>query len=187
MRGRPRLRLRHLGVLVGAALVDTAVMAQATAQPVVPPCEPVLDHATAEVSEFARFNLGPAPGQEGCGLAEVVGAWSPFGLAVMRSGHLAQQLRLVLDLPPVEGRARYVAWVATPALDRIESLGTVTAREPFTVPVHWNKMVIVVSREDGLPAADAPRWSGPVVLLGRSRSALLQNLMGHSIFRRAEM
>ena len=47
--------------------------------------------------------------------------------------------------------------------------------------------MIVVSHEDGVPAADAPRWSGPVVLLGRSRSALLENLMGHSIFRRAEM
>ena len=159
----------------------------ARAQPVVPPCEPVLDRATPEVSELARFNLGPAPGREGCGLAELVGAWSPFGLAVMRSGHLNQELRLVLDLPPAEGEARYVAWVATPALDRIEALGAVTSGEPFTAPVHWNKIVIVVSREDTPPAADAPRWSGPVVLLGRSRSALLQNLMGHSIFRRAEM
>lgn len=189
------------------ALGDTTGAGPATAQPVVPPCEPVLDHATAEVSHLARFNLGPAPGRDGCGLAELVGAWSPFGLAVMRSGHLDQELRLVVDLPPLEGGAqppggaprtpdgapppltapRYVAWVATPDLDRIEALGTVTPGVPFAVPVHWNKIMIVVSREDAPPAADAPRWSGPVVLLGRSRSALLENLMGHSIFRRAEM
>ena len=169
------------------AVGDTALPVPATAQPVVPSCEPVLDHATREVSDLARFNLGPAPGREGCGLAELVGAWSPFGLAVMRSGHLDQELRLVLDLPPTEGEVRYVAWAATPALDRIEALGTVEPGEPFAAPVHWNKIVIVVSREDSAPAADAPRWSGPIMLLGRSRSALLENLMGHSIFRRAEM
>jgi len=163
----------------------------ATAQPVVPPCEPVLNHATAEVSDLARFNLGPAPGREGCGLAELVGAWSPFGLGVMRSGHLDQELRLVVDLPPLESGAeppggarpsadgappppdapRYVAWVATPDLDRIEALGTVTPGVPFAVPVHWNKIIIVVSREEGAPAADAPRWRGPVVLLGRWRES----------------
>ncbi len=175
------------GLLAATAVCGAAMAGPAAAQPVVPPCEPVLDHATAEVAHLARFNLGPAPGREGCGLAELVGAWSPFGLAVMRSGHLDQELRLVLDLPPAEGQARYVAWAATPALDRIEALGTVTPGEPFSAPVHWNKIVIVVSREDTLPAASAPRWSGPVVLLGRSRSALLQDLMGHSIFRRAEM
>lgn len=184
-------RLAPLAALLGAALGDATVAGPAIAQPVVPPCEPVMERATAEVSHLARFNLGPAPGREGCGLAELVGAWSPFGLAVMRSGHLDQELRLVVDLPPLESEpatgARYVAWVATPALDRIEPLGAVTPGEPFAAPVHWNKIVIVVSREDGPPAADAARWSGPVVLLGRSRSALLQSLMGHSIFRRAEM
>ena len=187
MRARSRRRFSSHAAFQGATLVVAAFAVPATAQPVVPPCEPVLGHATAEIADLARFNLGPAPGREGCGLAELVGAWSPFGLAVMRSGHLEQELRLVLDLPPAEGEARYVAWVATPALDRIEALGAVTSGEPFTAPVHWNKIVIVVSREDGPPATGAPRWSGPVVLLGRSRSALLQNLMGHSIFRRAEM
>lgn len=192
-------------MLLGMALGDTTGAGPATAQPVVPPCEPVLDHATAEVSDLARFNLGPAPGREGCGLAELVGAWSPFGLGVMRSGHLDQELRLVVDLPPLEGGAqpsdatppdgtapssaapRYVAWVATPDLARIEALGTVTPGQPFAVPVHWNKIMIVVSREEGVPAAYQARWSGPILLIGRSRSALLENLMGHSIFRRAEM
>ncbi len=169
------------------AVGDTTVAGPATAQPVVPPCEPVLDHATAEVSDLARFNLGPAPGREGCGLAELVGAWSPFGLAVMRSGHLDQELRLVVDLPPADDAVRYVAWVATPDLARIEALGTVTSGVPFAVPVHWNKIMIVVTREVGPPTADQARWSGPVMLIGRSRSALLENLMGHSIFRRAEM
>ncbi|MCY3545810.1 MAG: hypothetical protein OXH49_02940 [Gemmatimonadetes bacterium] len=207
MRERLRLPSRLLAVLLGMAVGDTTVAGPATAQPVVPPCEPVLTHATAEVSDLARFNLGPAPGREGCGLAELVGAWSPFGLGVMRSGHLDQELRLVVDLPPLEGGAgppddapsprdgapllptapRYVAWVATPDLDRIEALGTVTPGVPFAVPVHWNKIMVVVSREAGAPTADQVRWSGPIMLIGRSRSALLENLMGHSIFRRAEM
>ena len=195
-----RLRCRLLAVLLGMAAGNTAVAGPATAQPVVPPCEPVLDHATSEISDLARFNLGPAPGREGCGLAELVGSWSPFGLGVMRSGHLDQELRLVVDLPPLEGETgrtegapppptapRYVAWVATPDLGRIEALGTVMPGEPFAVPVHWNKIMIVVSREEGPPSADQVRWSGPIVLIGRSRSALLENLMGHSIFRRAEM
>ncbi len=187
MRIRSRPRIPRRPAFATAALTTLALPLPATAQPIVPPCEPVLNHATAEVSPLARFNLGAAPGREGCGLAELVGAWSPFGLAVMRSGHLHQELRLVVDLPPPEGTARYIAWLATPALDRISMLGTVTPGEPLTAPVHWNKMIVVVSREDSAPPADAPRWSGPVVLIGRSRSALLENLMGHSIFRRPEM
>ncbi|MDE2979735.1 MAG: hypothetical protein OXU74_00945 [Gemmatimonadota bacterium] len=200
-----RLAILAVAAVVGIATVGTAAVGPAAAQPVVPPCEPVLDHATTEVSDLARFNLGPAPGREGCGLAELVGAWSPFGLGVMRSGHLDQELRLVVDLPPLEGGTqpsdaarpdgappppdapRYVAWVATPDLNRIEALGTLTSGVPFAVPVHWNKIMIVVSREEGPPAAGQARWRGPVVLIGRSRSALLENLMGHSIFRRAEM
>ena len=171
-----------------AAALSAPVLARpAAAQPIVPPCEPVLHHATAEVAHLARFNLGPAPGREGCGHAELVGVWSPFGLAVMRSGHLPHELRLVLDLPPATDGARYVAWLATPALDRIEALGTIVSHELFVKTVHWNKMVVVVSLEDGPAAPDQTRWSGPVVLIGRSRSALLENLMGHSIFRRAEM
>ena len=212
MRARLRLRPKLLAVLLGTAPGGIAGTGPASAQPVVPPCEPVLDHATVEVSDLARFNLGPAPGREGCGLAELVGAWSPFGLGVMRSGHLDQELRLVVDLPPLEDPARlrpgspppggdpprgdvappptgarYVAWVATPDLHRIEALGTVTPGVPFAVPVHWNKIMIVVSREEGPPTADQARWRGPIMILGRSRSALLENLMGHSIFRRAEM
>ncbi len=187
MRIRSRPRIPRRTAFATAALAALAVPLPAAAQPIVPPCEPVLEHATAEVSPLARFNLGATPGREGCGLAELVGAWSPFGIAVMRSGHLRQELRLVLDLPPAEGTARYVAWLATPALDRISVLGAVTPGEPFTAPVHWNKMIVVVSREDADPPADARRWSGPVVLIGRSRSALLENLMGHSIFRRPEM
>ena len=181
------VRISRRAGFAAAALAALALPAPATAQPIVPPCEPVLDYATPEVSPLARFNLGAAPGREGCGLAELVGAWSPFGLAVMRSGHLHQQLRLVVDLPRAEGTERYIAWLATPALDRISMLGAVTPGEPFTAPVHWNKLIVVVSREDAAPPADAPRWSGPVVLIGRSRSALLENLMGHSIFRRPEM
>ena len=200
MRSRWRLPPARLAILPVAVVVGTAAVGSAAAQPVVPPCEPVLNHATPEISDLARFNLGPAPGSEGCGLAELVGAWSPFGLGVMRSGHLDQELRLVLDLPPLEdgteppegapppqAAPRYIAWVATPDLGRIEALGTVTPGQPFVVPVHWNKIMVVVSREEGAPAADQPRWRGPIVLIGRSRSALLENLMGHSIFRRAEM
>ena len=179
--------LRPASVAGLANLALAALTVPALAQPIVPPCEPVLDRATPEVSELARFNLGPTAGSEGCGLAELAGMWSPFGIAVSRSGHLHQELRLSVDLPAIEGTARYVAWAATPSLDRIMALGTVTPGEVFAAPVDWNKIVIVVSREEGPPDADAPRWSGPIVLLGRSRGALLQNLMGHSIFRRAEM
>ena len=140
-----------------------------------------MSHATAEVSDLGRFNLGPAPGREGCGLAELVGAWSPFGLAVMRSGHLDQELRLVLDLPALEVGAgvsedgpRYVAWVATPALDRIEALGTVAPGEPFAAPVHWNKIVIVVSREDGPPRGRRAALERP----GRAARTVTQRASG---------
>ena len=188
LRGVRSVRPGTLAFL-GAATCASLPTVPAVAQPVIPLCEPVVSHATPELSPTAHFNLGPAPGRTGCGLAELVGRWSPFGLAVMRSGHLEHDLRLVVDLPSAteQGGAIYVAWLATPALDRIMPLGKIAPGEPMTAPVHWNKMLVVVSLEDGPPRPDQARWNGPVVLIGRSRSALMENMMGHSIFRRAEM
>ncbi len=79
-----------------------------------------------------------------------------------------------------------MAWLATPALDRIERLGEVQNDALFTAEVDWNKMLVVVSHEAADAPLDAPRWQGRLVLLGRARAALLQNVMGHSIFQRAE-
>ena len=78
----------------------------------------------------------------------------------------------------------YVAWLATPNMDRLVRIGEVRNREPLTMRVDFNKVMIVVTGEQAA-APPMDQWSGPIALVGRSRSALMQSLLGHSIFNRA--
>ena len=174
---------------VGVALVGALIAPAGALDAQVPdPCEPLQPIASSLLSSHYRFAMGPTSAMpDACGLAELLPVASPFGLAVSGTGHLQYDLRVVghglsdLDSPDT----RYVVWLATPALDRIQPLGPLGPDAELRARVDWNKILLVVSRE---PADVVPgdRWSGPVVLLGRSRSALLQSLMGHSIFNRAE-
>ncbi len=107
--------------------------------------------------------------------------WSPFDVAVNLDGSLRYDLVITVSGLPPAADGRYVAWLATPALDRVERLGAVANGTPLVRPVDWNQILVVVTRE---PADSGARWSGPTVLLGRSRSALIRPLMGHSIFRK---
>lgn len=138
---------------------------------------------TAVVSATDSFALQPATGYPGAsGRVTLRRVWSPFEITVTPDGFLGLDAVVTVDdLPPLGPDRSYVAWLATPALDRVRRLGPVTNGASLTARVEWNQFLVVVTLEAGLPGA---RWTGPTVLHGRSRSALIQPLWGHSLFQR---
>lgn len=131
------------------------------------------------------FPLTPSRGVEGAGAVTLRQAWSPFGVSVGPDGHVEQDLTLTIDgLRPLGRDSLYVAWLATPDLSRVEVLGRLGATGTLERRVEdWNKLMVVVTAEPSGPSPGG-RWSGAIVLTGRTRSALLAPLWGHSIFRR---
>ena len=74
-----------------------------------------------------------------------------------------------------------MVWVTTPSLDRVEFLGTLDGDHRLSGRVRWNKFLVVVSLEPD-PESLGPRWSGPIVLRGVSRSGMMHTLAGHGPF-----
>lgn len=129
----------------------------------------------------------PAPGLTDAvaGRVEMRQPWSPFGVSVDRDGHLLYDLHVTIDGPPAALAAeRYVAWLASSTLDVITPLGVIAPEAPLRATSSLNRILVLITKETGDVGST---WRGPIVLRGRSRSALLQSLMGHSIFNRAEM
>lgn len=107
--------------------------------------------------------------------------WSPFGVTVGMDGHLIYDaIVMVSGLPAAAPGSAYVAWLATPELDRVRLLGHVTPDTALVARVDWNQFLVIVTLETGRPGT---RWAGPMVLQGRSRSSLIRPLWGHSLFR----
>lgn len=139
-----------------------------------------------EVGDPQRtFALTPSRGVEATGAVTLRQVWSPFGVSVGPDGHVEQDLVLTVDgLRPVGRDSVYVAWLATPDLSRVEPLGVLGPTGTVGGRVtDWNKLMVVVTAEASRPPSGA-RWSGAIVLNGRTRSALMAPLWGHSIFRR---
>ncbi len=139
-----------------------------------------------EVGDPQRtFALTASRGVEATGRVTLRQIWSPFGVSVGPDGHVEQDLVLTVDgLRPVGQDSVYVAWLSTPDLSRVEPLGVLgpagTLEGRLT---DWSKLMVVVTAEASRPPSGA-RWSGAIVLNGRTRSALMAPLWGHSIFRR---
>ena len=135
--------------------------------------------------EIYCFDLRPtprAPAASGEGRLRL--AWSPFGVAVSETGFLIYDLELTIgNLPPAERLGpytTYVAWIASPQLDRFERLGAVEASGMLRARIHnWNKFLVLVTPESH---AEAERRSGPVVLQGRSPSGLMASFQSHELF-----
>jgi len=133
------------------------------------------------------FGLLPATGLSPAirGRVSLRQPWSPFGVSVSEAGEVLHELSIEIDsLPPAAPGERYVVWLATPSLDSVARLGPIEVGRPVTASSGLAQMLVVVTRESGAPSE---RWRGPIVLRGRSRSALIQSLLNHPIFRRAEM
>lgn len=137
--------------------------------------------APAEIYEFALAPTALVPAALGTGALTL--ARSPFVVAVSADGHLVSDLALEVSTLPEPRRlgpyVTYVVWVASPNLDRVERLGTITASGTLRGRLEaWNKFLILVTAEAD-PEPDRRR--GPVVLQGRSPSGLMAAFASHEL------
>lgn len=117
------------------------------------------------------------------GRASVSSPSSPFGLAVARDGTLTQRIEVSVDAVESSGHGQglLVAWAADPNLERVVRLGEVSVERPAVGEIALNKVMVFVTLEESLDRT-AERWQGPVVLVGRSRSARIQSMASHGSF-----
>jgi hypothetical protein len=138
----------------------------------------------ASVAPRPGFRLavaGPAP--LASGWVALAPAPSPYGIGVTEDGRIVYDLDIAVhDLPPASALGPYTAydaWLATPDLALVRHLGVVRNDATLRARADWNKFTVVISAE---PAAVGARWHGPIVLSGRSPSALMQSFAGHSFY-----
>ena len=117
------------------------------------------------------------------GWVEFSPAASPFDLAVTRDGRVVYDLTItVSDLPVPSSLGSYShfeGWLATPKLDAMRDLGPVQNGSPLRTRADWNKFLVFVSAE-ATPVRQ--KWAGPIVLVGRSPSSLMQSFAGHPFY-----
>lgn len=132
---------------------------------------------------YYAFDLIPTKRVPGTGLARgraevVVPEDSPFSVALGADGSYRYTVRVRIENAKPPRTGRYVAWAATPDLDRVRRLGTLDQDLSASGSVIWNKYIVVVSLESG-EKPYAERWSGPVAFRGVSRSGAMHTMVGH--------
>jgi len=117
------------------------------------------------------------------GAIELKPVMSPFGVSVTTDGRYQYDATAtVKNLPAANSMGNFttwVLWVATPSLDKIRNLGAITPGKPVSARVDFTKMMYMVSAEQTDKGAT---FKGPLVLVGRSASAKVQNLAGCDIY-----
>jgi hypothetical protein len=135
-------------------------------------------------SDLPRFRLAATDkAPRAGGWVQMAPSVSPFSVAVTRDGKLIYDLDITVhDLPPVSYLGAYTgyqAWLATPNLDVVRKLGAVRNDSTLHVVADWNKFTVIVSAE---PVKTGQKWSGAIVLVGRSPSSLMQNFADHPFY-----
>jgi hypothetical protein len=153
------MRVRHLGLALAVPLL-----------------------AVAGPYDIPLFSTPKAPAASGS--ARLVFAQSPFGIAVTADGHAQYDVQVTaaaLPAPSSLGKFKaYVAWAATPDLQRWDRLGTISNGTTTVGHVSLNKFLLVITAEaDSAPSVHA----GPTVLHGTSPSGWLQSFLNHPLFR----
>ncbi len=119
--------------------------------------------------------------RDATGVGNVSFARSPFGIAVAPTGEYVYDVALQLQRLSSTPRGVYTAWITTAALDQIKRLGPLDVSGAIRGQTTWNKFLVVVTLEpDDEPR---PRWSGPIVTRGMSRSGRMHTMAGHGPFQ----
>ena len=115
------------------------------------------------------------------GKGEVTYASSPFGISVSEEGSYLVNIDVSMSNIRLDEDKALVAWVTTPQLDEIISLGALDEDLKVSGQTDFNKFLLVITLE---PAGQEPgaMWTGPVVSRGMSRSGLMHTMAGHGPF-----
>ncbi len=114
------------------------------------------------------------------GTVDVTFAPSPFGVSLTENGDYLRDLEINVSNLRAPDQGSFVVWVTTPQLDSIERVG-VLGDGTLRGQVRWNKFLVVVSLEQD-DASTAPRWAGPIILRGMSKSGAMHTSAGHGPF-----
>lgn len=135
-------------------------------------------------SDLPRFRLAStAHAPRARGWVQLSPAVSPFAIAVRRDGRLVYDLEITVhDMPPVAyvgAYTGYEAWLASPNLDLVRRLGPIHNDSTLHADADWNKFTVIVSAEG--PTV-GEKWSGPIIMVGRSPSSLMQSFADHPFY-----
>ncbi len=135
---------------------------------------------------YYRIELVPTRRVPGTGLASGFGDVSfrrgPFAISVTETGSYLYDITVAVEGINYRGAGTFVVWLATSDLESVQRLGELGADGKARGVVDWNKFLVIVTLEpDSQPG---PRWRGPVVLRGISRSGLMHTMAGHGPFSR---
>ncbi len=135
---------------------------------------------------YYRIELVPTKRVPGTGLASGFGdvsfRRSPFSISVTEQGNYAYDIVVSVEGINYRGEGTFVVWLTTSDLESVQRVGELGAEGKAEGVVDWNKFLVVVTLEpDSQPS---PRWRGPVVLRGISRSGLMHTMAGHGPFSR---
>ena len=106
-------------------------------------------------------------------------AQSPFGVSVTDDGHHVYHAEVRTSGLAAGGDA-LVVWAATPSLDEVKKLGTLSADGTLAGTIAFNKFLVFVTAE---ASADVARWAGPILLRGISPSGRMHTMAGHGPFQ----
>lgn len=119
------------------------------------------------------------------GLARLVYASSPFGIAVTVDGIDRYDVRITargMPAPSSLGPYKaYVAWQVTTDLSQWKRLGPVRNGTTVVGTTNLNKFLLVITAE---ASATPDTHHGPIVLHGTSPSGWLENFLTHDAFFR---
>ena len=101
-------------------------------------------------------------------------------MSLTENGDYLRDLEINVSNLRAPDQGSFVVWVTTPQLDSIEKVG-VLGDVALRGQVRWNKFLVVVSLEQD-DASTAPRWAGPIILRGMSKSGAMHTSAGHGPF-----
>jgi hypothetical protein len=106
-------------------------------------------------------------------------AESPFGVSVTDDGHHVYHAEISTSGLAAAGDA-LIVWAATPSLDEVKKLGTLSADGTLAGTIAFNKFLVFVTAE---ASPDVSRWAGPILLRGISPSGRMHTMAGHGPFQ----
>jgi hypothetical protein len=128
-----------------------------------------------------RIDLVPTAHANGArGVVAMRFAESPFGVSVTDDGrHLYHADITTTALAPHAGET-LVVWAATPSLDQVRKLGSLSEAGTLSGTIAFNKFLVFVTAES---SPDVERWAGPILLRGISPSGRMHTMAGHGPFQ----